>query len=139
QPADQRSDIFSLGCILYEMVSGRRAFAAPSSIETMNAILKEDPPDLSRLSPDVPPGLERIVQHCLEKSPDERFQSARDLAFQLEALTGTPAPGALPPAARIGASGRRARRAVATALGVLAVAAAAYYAGLRTRTPAASA
>ena len=138
QPADQRSDIFSLGCILYEMASGRRAFAAPSSIETMNAILKEDPPDLSRFSRDVPPGLERIVQHCLEKSPDERFQSARDLAFQLEALTGTPAPGAVAPAARGRARGPVARRALATALGVLAVAAA-YVAGLKTQRPAASA
>jgi eukaryotic-like serine/threonine-protein kinase len=138
QPADQRSDIFSLGCILYEMISGRRAFAAPSSIETMNAILKEDPPDLSRLSPDVPPGLERIVQHCLEKSPDERFQSARDLAFQLEALTGTPAPAA-PAAAALGrVRGPAARRVVAASLALLAVAAA-YYAGLKTHRPATSA
>ena len=86
-PADHRSDIFSFGCILYEMLSGRRAFSASSSVETMNAILKEEPPEIGRTSGDMPPGLERIVQHCLEKSPDERFQSARDLGFQLEALS----------------------------------------------------
>ncbi|HKQ97875.1 MAG TPA: serine/threonine-protein kinase, partial [Candidatus Polarisedimenticolia bacterium] len=91
QPADHRTDIFSFGSILYEMLSGRRAWSAPSSVETMNAILKEDPPDLGRSVADLPPGLERIVQHCLEKSPDERFQSARDLGFQLEALSAIPA------------------------------------------------
>ena len=87
QTADHRSDIFSFGCVLYEMVSGRRAFQRDSSVETMNAILKEDPPEVSQTRQDLPPGLERVVQHCLEKSPDERFQSARDLAFQLDALS----------------------------------------------------
>jgi tRNA A-37 threonylcarbamoyl transferase component Bud32/WD40 repeat protein len=87
QPADHRSDLFSFGCILYEMLSGRRAFSAGSSVETMNAILKEEPADLGRSVAELPPGLERIVQHCLEKSPEERFQSARDLGFQLEALS----------------------------------------------------
>jgi eukaryotic-like serine/threonine-protein kinase len=138
QPADQRSDIFSFGCILYEMLSGRRAFAAPSSIETMNAILKEDPPEITRLNRDVPPGLERIVQHCLEKSPDERFQSTRDLAFDLESLSGTPAPAALRQAALPGARRSHARLVLALGLGLIALAAA-YYSGLKTRTPAASA
>jgi len=87
QPADHRSDIFSFGCILYEMISGRRAFQGESSVETMNAILKEEPPEVSQTRQDLPLGLERVVQHCLEKSPDERFQSARDLAFQLQALS----------------------------------------------------
>jgi serine/threonine protein kinase/Tol biopolymer transport system component len=85
---DARSDIFSLGAILYEMLSGRRAFQGSSPVETMSTILKDDPPDLSATSRNVSPGLERIVRHCLEKSPEERFQSARDLAFNLEALTG---------------------------------------------------
>jgi eukaryotic-like serine/threonine-protein kinase len=98
QPADHRSDIFAFGCILYEMLSARRAFSAASSVETMNAILKEEPPDLGRSTPDLPPGLERIVHHCLEKSPDERFQSARDLGFQLEALSAITA-GSIPGAA----------------------------------------
>jgi serine/threonine protein kinase len=87
-PADHRSDLFSFGCILYEMLAGRRAFAASSSVETLNAILKEEPAEIGRLNLDIPPGLERIVHHCLEKNPDERFQSARDLAFHLEALSG---------------------------------------------------
>ena len=87
QTADHRSDIFSFGCVLYEMISGRRAFQRDSSVETMNAILKEDPPEISQTRVDLPPGLDRVVQHCLEKSPDERFQSARDLAFQLHALS----------------------------------------------------
>ena len=87
QVADHRSDIFSFGCVLYEMISGQRAFHRDSSVETMNAILKEDPPEISQTRIDLPPGLDRLVQHCMEKSPDERFQSARDLAFQLHALS----------------------------------------------------
>jgi len=85
--ADHRSDIFSFGTILYEMLTGQRAFKRDSSIETMTAILKEDPADLSTTVQNVQPGLERILRHCLEKSPDRRFQSARDLAFDLESLT----------------------------------------------------
>ncbi|MDQ2911850.1 MAG: serine/threonine-protein kinase, partial [Chloroflexota bacterium] len=83
QPADHRSDIFSFGSILYEMLTGRRAFRGDSAIEAMNAILKEEPPELSRPSQDVSPSLQRIVRRCLEKSLEERFQSARDLAFAL--------------------------------------------------------
>jgi eukaryotic-like serine/threonine-protein kinase len=88
KPADRRSDIFSLGAILYEMLSGRRAFRRDSSIETLNAILKEEPAELSTIAPAISPGLERVVNHCLEKSPEERFQSASDLAFNLEAVSG---------------------------------------------------
>ena len=87
RPVDHRSDIFSLGAILYEMLSGQRAFARDSSVETLNAILKEDPPELSGTGRPLPPALDRIVRHCLEKSPDERFASARDLAFDLQALS----------------------------------------------------
>ena len=94
EPTDARSDIFSLGAILYEMLSGKRAFQGSSPVETMSAILKEDPPELSVTSRNVSPGLERIVRHCLEKSPEERFHSARDLAFDLETLsTATPVAG----------------------------------------------
>src|ERR1700761_4568174 len=85
--ADSRSDIFSLGAILYEMLSGKRAFHGDSAADTMSAILKEEPPDLSETNRNVSPALERIVRHCLEKNPAERFQSARDAAFNLEALT----------------------------------------------------
>jgi serine/threonine protein kinase len=89
RPADHRSDIFSLGAILYEMLSGRRAFHSESAVETMSAILKEDPPDLSETNQRISPVLERLVNHCLEKSPEERFHSTSDLAFALEALSGT--------------------------------------------------
>src|SRR4029077_16541689 len=88
KPADQRSDIFSFGAILYEMLSGARAFHRDSAAETMSAILREEPPDLSATNRNSQPGLERIVRHCLEKNPEERFYSARDLAFDLEALSG---------------------------------------------------
>jgi Tol biopolymer transport system component len=86
--ADHRSDIFSLGTILYEMVSAQRAFRGDSSVETMNAILKEDPPEISATNRSLPPALDRLIRRCLEKSPEERFQSARDLAFALDALSG---------------------------------------------------
>ncbi|HXI12363.1 MAG TPA: protein kinase [Thermoanaerobaculia bacterium] len=86
QDIDHRSDIFSLGAILFEMLTGQRAFKRDSSVETMNAILKEDPPELATFDQKLPPALDQIVRHCLEKSPHERFQSARDLAFQLRTL-----------------------------------------------------
>ena len=86
---DQRSDIFSFGAILYEMLSGRRAFHGESAAETMSAILKEDPPELSDTNKTVSPALERLVSHCLEKNSQARFHSARDLAFALEALSGS--------------------------------------------------
>ena len=96
KPADARSDIFSFGAILYEMLSGKRAFQGDSAADTMSAILKEDPPDLSVTNQNVSPGLERIVRHCLEKNPEQRFHSAHDLAFDLEALsTASGAPSAI--------------------------------------------
>src|SRR5215475_5958049 len=91
RPVDQRSDIFSFGAILYEMLSGRRAFHGESAAETMSAILKEDPPELSDTNKSVSPGLERLVNHCLEKNPEARFHSARDVAFALDALSGSAA------------------------------------------------
>jgi Tol biopolymer transport system component len=84
---DSRSDIFSFGAVLYEMLSGKRAFHGDSAVDTMSAILKEEPPDLAETNRNVSPALERIVRHCLEKNPAERFQSARDVAFNLGALT----------------------------------------------------
>ncbi|HSF15215.1 MAG TPA: protein kinase [Vicinamibacteria bacterium] len=86
QTADHRSDIFSFGSVLYEMLSGRRAFERESAAETMAAIAREDPPELSDSFLSIPEALQRIVHHCLERAPDERFQSARDLAFDLKAL-----------------------------------------------------
>src|SRR3954470_5558337 len=87
KPTDSRSDIFSFGAILYEMLSGKRTFHGDSAADTMSAILKEEPADLSETNRNVSPALERIVRHCLEKNAAERFQSARDVAFNLEALT----------------------------------------------------
>jgi eukaryotic-like serine/threonine-protein kinase len=84
---DARSDIFSFGAVLYEMISGKRAFRGNTMADTISSILKEEPPELSASGRDVPPMLERIVHHCLEKDPAARFQSASDIAFALEALS----------------------------------------------------
>src|SRR5262249_17288924 len=89
QPADHRSDIFSFGAILYEMLIGQRAFRRETMAETMTAILKEEPPELNETSTKVNPALERIVRRCLEKQPERRFQSASDLGFAIEALSTT--------------------------------------------------
>ncbi|HEV2718641.1 MAG TPA: protein kinase [Thermoanaerobaculia bacterium] len=86
KPLDHRTDIFSLGTVLYEMLSGRRAFDRESAVETMTAVLNEDPAPLPALVPRVPAALDAIVRHCMEKNARERFQSARDLAFQLRLL-----------------------------------------------------
>jgi eukaryotic-like serine/threonine-protein kinase len=89
QATDHRSDIFSFGAILHEMISGRRAFQHETMAETMSAILKEDPKELSETNPNISPSLERIVRRCLEKKPERRFQSTSDLGFALEALSST--------------------------------------------------
>jgi Tol biopolymer transport system component len=86
QDVDHRSDVFSFGVILYEMLSGQRTFSGDSAIEVMNAILKEEPPDLSETNAKISPQLEKIVRRCLEKKPERRFQSASDLGFALESL-----------------------------------------------------
>jgi serine/threonine protein kinase/tetratricopeptide (TPR) repeat protein len=87
--ADARSDIFSFGTVFYEMLTGRRAFRADSAVETMSAILTEEPPGFSDpRARTIPTGIERIVRRCLEKSPLERFQNARDLGFAIEAVSG---------------------------------------------------
>ena len=103
RPADARSDIFSFGGILYEMLAGNRAFRGDSVADTMSAILREDPADLSVTNQAISPGLDRIVRHCLEKNAERRFQSAHDLAFDLEALSvtsGQTVPGAKGPSRR---------------------------------------
>jgi len=85
---DHRSDVFSFGCVLYEMLTGRRAFHRQSAADTMAAILREEPQAAALLQPQISPALERVIAHCLEKNPGERFQSMRDLAFDLQALAG---------------------------------------------------
>jgi Tol biopolymer transport system component len=127
EAADHRSDIFSFGATLYEMVSGTRAFKGDSSVETMNAILKEDPPELSE-NPAVSPGMERIIRRCLEKAPERRFQSASDLAFAIESLSGTSSGKAAQPAVPRFSLLRR-RTAWITAASVLALAVMAFIAG----------
>jgi eukaryotic-like serine/threonine-protein kinase len=84
---DQRADIFALGAILYELVTGTQSFQRPTSADTMSAILNEELPAISPRSPETPAALERVIRRCLEKDPAQRFQSASDLAFALEALS----------------------------------------------------
>ncbi|HEX2489434.1 MAG TPA: protein kinase, partial [Blastocatellia bacterium] len=86
EEVDHRADIFAFGAILYEMLYGRRAFQGKSAVEVMNAILKEEPPEISEPERAVPPALERVLRHCLEKNREERFQSMVDVAFYLNAL-----------------------------------------------------
>ncbi|MCU1307573.1 MAG: serine/threonine protein kinase [Acidobacteriaceae bacterium] len=100
EKVDHRSDIFSFGAVLYEMLTGNRAFQRDTGAETMTAILKDDPPEMvvGSSSAMISPGLQRIVNHCLEKNPAERFQSARDLGFALQALSGSDVSGSrIPP------------------------------------------
>src|SRR5436190_643892 len=92
---DHRSDIFSLGAIFYEMLSGIRAFKRNSSIETLNAILKEDPSDLTDMLPSLPPAVDKLVRRCLDKDREQRFQHARDLSFNLETLSAMSSGGTL--------------------------------------------
>jgi WD40 repeat protein len=131
---DARTDIFSLGVVLHEMLSGRRPFARETPAETMAAILKEEPPDIAASGATVPPVLDLIVRRCLEKDPAARFRSAHDLAFALEAVGGGSDAAAAPgPNAARGRSGRRPWRWVLLgATLAVAVGAAAFFAGRRS-------
>ena len=133
KPADARSDIFSFGAILYEMLAGQRAFRGDSSVETMNAILKHDPPEISASGKEISPGMERLLRRCLEKTPEERFQSARDLAFALDAFSGSSTSasrslGSSPPSRKIPLPW-------IAAAGTLLAVALAFYLGFRAGTP----
>lgn len=125
QVVDHRADLFALGAILYEMLAGQRAFHGGSAIETMNAILKDEPPDLH-----APPGLDRVVRRCLEKTPARRFHSAADLAFALETLSGSTAAAPSQPAAA--PSAKRRWPAAVAAIMVAAGFLAAFLVGRRT-------
>jgi serine/threonine protein kinase/Tol biopolymer transport system component len=118
QSADHRADIFAFGAILYEMLTGQRAFQKPTSAETMASILNEEPPPLSQTNLQIPPGLQRVVHRCLEKNQEHRFQSASDLTFALEALSdsGSSATHNLADTK----SDARGRRIAVAAVGVLA-------------------
>ena len=98
EKVDAPSDLFSLGCVLHEMLTGRRAFARETAAETMAAILRDEPPKLSESSKVVPPELERVITRCLKKKADERYPSARDLISDLKAtLTGLEVSSTAPP------------------------------------------
>ena len=139
QAVDARADVFAFGCVLYEMLTGQRAFRRDTAAETMTAILREDPPELAQLRADLPPSLDRIVRHCLEKSPAERFETARDLAFALESLSGPDAPsGTVSSGARTAAQGATSsRRPMALAVAVIAlIGVAGWYFYVRSRSAA---
>ena len=128
QSADARSDLFSLGVVLYEIVSGKRAFTGDSAVEVMNAILKHEPPGLEGA---LSPSLDRIIHRCLEKKPEERFQSASDLAFALGSISETSEHKAQAPPRR-----RRYLRAIALAGGAVVLLAVGVPTWLRmVRTP----
>jgi len=94
--ADHRADLFALGAVLYEMLSGRRAFQKETAAETMTAVLREDPAELAQAGHEVPPALDQVVRRCLEKDPAQRFESARDLAFALQVASGSEMSGPRP-------------------------------------------
>ncbi len=96
EPVDHRADIFAFGAILYVLLTGKRAFQRATVVETMTAILNDDPESISQIVPLTSSGLQRVIERCLEKSPDSRFQSASDLAFALEALSDASAPVVVP-------------------------------------------
>jgi eukaryotic-like serine/threonine-protein kinase len=89
KPVDNRSDIFSFGAILYEMMSGSRAFRGETEVDTITAVLREEPSSVNLEEGAIPSGYWDIIQHCLEKDPENRFQSAKDLAFALQTLSGS--------------------------------------------------
>jgi len=127
---DHRTDIFSFGAVLYELVTGRRAFQRDTAAETMTAILKEDPPELVDTRTPIAPSIERIVRHALEKSPDDRFQSAKDLVFALDSVGGTSSGSVV----KLAEPNRRRFRpiaAIVAALAAAAIGAAGYFAGTR--------
>jgi serine/threonine protein kinase/thioredoxin-like negative regulator of GroEL len=123
---DHRSDVFSFGTVLYEMLSGRRAFKRPSAAETMAAILRDEPPELSESGRSIAPALVHIVNHCLEKNVDRRFQSARDVLFALSEATGTDGRGLSQPGSPV-SSPRDLRAPLAAALAALLALAAVVY------------
>lgn len=139
-PADHRTDIFSFGAVVYELLSGQRAFAGATQADTMSAILSADPPEMIDAAHQVPPILDRLARRCLEKDPEERFQSARDIAFNLDAIATSSGHGTGGVAAvEMPASPARLPRAwaaAALALGLAVGATAAWIAAARTRVAA---
>ncbi|HEV8267142.1 MAG TPA: WD40 repeat domain-containing serine/threonine protein kinase, partial [Thermoanaerobaculia bacterium] len=136
---DHRSDLFSFGATLYEMLTAKRAFEGDSPADAMSAVLTSEPPELLDTAKNVPPELDRIVRHCLEKDPQERFQSARDILFSLESLSaagGTATMSMTMPRAAVLAPEKKALpgwAVPAAALAALVLAGLAYFLGARGR------
>jgi serine/threonine-protein kinase len=127
KPLDARSDLFSFGAVLHEMLSGKRPFHRGTAPETLTAILREEPPDLLETNRNIPPELERIVRHCLEKQPDRRFHSASDVIFDLEALRGLSGEKPVAPMSAAGVFLHRHRIGVAAAALLVMIAAGAFW------------
>jgi len=121
KPTDSRSDIFSFGVVLYEMLTGKRAFHGETAADVMSAILNHEPPELTATNREVSPALDRIVHHCMEKTPQQRFQSAGDIAFQLSELSGTRTSTTIPALAETAPTKAR-RNWLLPGLGALALA-----------------
>ncbi len=130
QAVDARTDIFALGAVLFEMLSGQAAFRRDTTAETMTAVLRDDVPEFSASQAPIAPALDRIVRRCLEKSPEQRFQSAKDLAFALGVLSGSEGSGAARAAQAAAGVGRRWRWAF-VALALVAVAAGGWFVSRR--------
>jgi eukaryotic-like serine/threonine-protein kinase len=140
RPVDSRTDIFSFGCLLYEMATGRRAFAGDSTIATLSLVLNHDPPPVRAVAEGVPHDLERIIELCLKKDPDRRLHSAADMKLQLEALKDESDSGIQPDAgagslAAPGRAGRIPRAAVLAALAVAILASAGWWLWSRPAAP----
>jgi hypothetical protein len=132
---DARSDIFSFGVVLFEMLTGQRAFARPTAAETIAAILKEEPPDLEGTGRTIPPALRRVLDHCLEKDQSGRFHDAHDVAFALESTTDLSLDSGAAPAARKAARARLWGRVAAAALLLLPALAGAWWLGRSPKAP----
>jgi len=132
---DHRTDIFSVGSVLYEMLTGRRAFKGDSHVETMNAILKEDPPEFAEVATGIPSSLDRIVRRCLEKQPEERFHSAHDLGIALETVSGASSSSTASHVVAEAPAKKRSVSPVLAAAAVIVVGLGAYMAGQLATAP----